>query len=34
MKLFVGETVLCYEVKEWSVEEFGYIDHITHFKFI
>lgn len=29
MKLFVGETVLCYEVKEWSFEEFGYIDHIT-----
>jgi hypothetical protein len=28
MKLFVGETQLCSEVKEWSIEKFGYIDHI------
>ena len=28
MKLFVGETVLCPEVKEWLLEEYGYIDHI------
>lgn len=28
MKLFVGETQLCTEVKEWNVEKCGYIDHI------
>ncbi len=28
MKLFVGETQLCSEVREWSLEEYGYIDHI------
>jgi hypothetical protein len=28
MKLFIGETQLCSEVKEWSVEKYGYIDHI------
>lgn len=29
MKLFVGETQLCSEVKEWDVEKYGYIDRIT-----
>ena len=28
MKLFVGETKLCPEVREWSLKEYGYIDHI------
>jgi hypothetical protein len=28
MKLFVGDTQLCFEVKNWDVEKYGYIDHI------
>ena len=28
MKLFVGETQLCSEMKEWNVEKSGYIDRI------
>jgi len=29
MKLYVGETQLCSEVKEWSLKEYGYIYDIT-----
>ena len=29
MKLFDGKTVLCSEVREWSLKEYGYIDHIV-----
>lgn len=28
MKLFVGETILCPDLKDWSVEKYGYIDYI------